>query len=115
MRKTISFVSVVCVFGLAAWIAPVAFAQSSGNFSYGNTGTTHCVLNNDGTGTITGGQISLSWPGWASNYSVYYATNLNAPVAWFLVTNQTQTVDGNIGVTLPVANDRVRFYRLKSN
>jgi galactan endo-1,6-beta-galactosidase len=65
--------------------------------------------------TITGGQISLSWPGWASNYSVYYATNLNAPVAWFLVTNQTQTVDGNIGVTLPVANDRVRFYRLKSN
>jgi|SRR2546426_2656729 len=37
--------------------AAMSFAQSSGNFSYGNTGTTHCVLNNDGTGTITGGQI----------------------------------------------------------
>ena len=40
---------------LGAVAAPGAFAQSSGNFSYGNTGTTHCVLNNDGTGTITGG------------------------------------------------------------
>ena len=38
-------------------LTSVAFAQSSGNFSYGNTGTTHCVLNNDGTGTITGGQL----------------------------------------------------------
>ena len=34
-----------------------AFGQSSGNFSYGNTGLTHCVLNNDGTGTITGGAM----------------------------------------------------------
>lgn len=38
-------------------VTSVAFGQSSGNFSYGNTGTTHCVLNNDGTGTITGGQL----------------------------------------------------------
>src|SRR6266516_881221 len=37
--------------------AAMSFAQSSGNFSYGNTGTTHCVLNNDGTGAITGGDI----------------------------------------------------------
>jgi galactan endo-1,6-beta-galactosidase len=65
--------------------------------------------------TISGGQLLLSWPGWASNYSVYYATNLNAPVTWFLLTNQTQTINGNIGVTLPVANDKARFYRLKSN
>ena len=36
--------------------AAMSFAQSSGNFSYGNTGTTHCVLNNNGTGTITGAQ-----------------------------------------------------------
>src|SRR2546427_6944317 len=36
--------------------AAMSFAQSSGNFSYGNTGTTHCVLNNDGTGTIQGAQ-----------------------------------------------------------
>src|ERR1051326_3698920 len=45
------------VLAITALIAPASFAQGSGNFSYGNTGTTHCVLNNDGTGTITGGQI----------------------------------------------------------
>ena len=65
--------------------------------------------------TMSGGELSLSWPSWASNYSVYYATNLNPPVAWFLLTNETQTSSGNIGVTLPVTNDKARFYRLKSN
>ena len=43
------------VLAITALIAPVSFAQSSGNFSYGNTGGTHCVLNNNGTGTIGGG------------------------------------------------------------
>ncbi|SRR5213594_89923 len=37
--------------------AAMGFAQSSGNFSYGNTGTTHCVLNNNGKGTISGGDL----------------------------------------------------------
>jgi len=32
----------------------IALAQSSGNFSYGNTGDTHCVVNSS-TGAITGG------------------------------------------------------------
>ena len=32
-----------------------AFAQSSGNFTYGNTGSTHCQLQSNGN--ITGGQI----------------------------------------------------------
>src|SRR6266571_864541 len=42
--------------------AAMSFAQSSGNFSYGNTGTTHCVLNN-GTGEITGGDICSAHSG----------------------------------------------------
>ena len=50
MKKTIG------VFLCIVLPAAMSFAQSSGNFSYGNTGTTHCVLNNDGTGTITGAQ-----------------------------------------------------------
>ena len=44
--------------------AAMSFAQSSGNFSYGNTGTTHCVLNN-GTGEITGGDICSAQSGTA--------------------------------------------------
>ncbi len=53
MRSLISVLAVTIL--IAAFGSGMAFAQSSGNFSYGNTGTTHCVLNNDGTGTITGG------------------------------------------------------------
>src|SRR5258708_40332277 len=49
------FVGFLAGAALLCAMAPGAFAQSSGNFSYGNTGTTHCVLNNDGTGTISGG------------------------------------------------------------
>src|SRR5437899_5309136 len=44
--------------------AAMSFAQSSGNFSYGNTGTTHCVMNN-GTGEITGGDICSAQSGTA--------------------------------------------------
>src|SRR5258708_36453520 len=49
------FVGFLAGAALLCAMAPGAFAQSSGNFSYGNTGSTHCVLNNDGTGTISGG------------------------------------------------------------
>lgn len=39
-------------------LASMAIAQSSGNFTYGsNGGTERCVLNNDNTGTISGGQL----------------------------------------------------------
>ena len=47
--KNIALVATACVLAGGA-----VYAQSSGNFSYGNTGTTHCVLNNNGTGSITG-------------------------------------------------------------
>ena len=59
-------------------------------------------------------QFLVSWPGWASNYAVYFATNLNSPVAWFPLTNQPQSTSGNIGVGLPVTSDLARFYRLRS-
>ena len=48
----IALVATACVLA-----GGTVYAQSSGNFSYGNTGTTHCVLNNNGTGAITGGQM----------------------------------------------------------
>ncbi len=54
MRRYVHVYVVVVMLLIAAGMV---FAQSSGNFSYGNTGTTHCVLNNDGTGTITGGAM----------------------------------------------------------
>lgn len=65
--------------------------------------------------TFSGGQLSLSWPGWASNYSVDYATNLNSPVTWFALTNQPQSSNGNLGVIVPTTNGMACFYRLRSN
>src|SRR5262250_110883 len=61
MKGLVGFLAGAALLGAVA--APVAFAQSSGNFSYGNTGTTHCVLNNDGTGAISGGQLCSSQAG----------------------------------------------------
>ncbi len=51
------------ILAVAVLLPALANAQSSGNFSYGNTGTTHCVLNNDGTGTISGGQTCAQQAG----------------------------------------------------
>src|SRR6266853_5397690 len=39
------------------FFAAGAFAQSSGNFTYGsNSNTSRCVMNNNNTGTISGGE-----------------------------------------------------------
>jgi galactan endo-1,6-beta-galactosidase len=67
------------------------------------------------TATLSGGQLSLSWPGWASNYSLYYATNLKPPVAWLALTNQPQSINGNLDVVVPATNGIAHFYRLKGN
>src|SRR5213593_3119200 len=55
MKRNFCFV-VLLTIALLLGVGTV-YAQSSGSFSYGYTGTTHCVLNNDGTGTINGGAI----------------------------------------------------------
>ncbi len=46
--------TIATVIAVLAFVTTMAFAQSSGNFSYGNTGSTHCVLNGN-NGAITGG------------------------------------------------------------
>ncbi len=51
MRKFASVFTMALL--ILAFGSGLAFAQSSGNFSYGNTGSTHCVLNSNGS--ITGG------------------------------------------------------------
>lgn len=62
--------TLVLAFAIVLVAATMAFAQSSGNFSYGNTGATHCVLNNDGTGTITGGATCSQTAGASCTTSV---------------------------------------------
>lgn len=67
------------------------------------------------TGTFARGQLLLSWPAWASNYSIYYATNLAHPVIWLLLTNQPVSVNGNQSIVFPTTNGAARFYRLKAD
>ena len=47
------------VVGMALLCTTIGFAQASGSFNYGS-GQTACVLNNNNTGTITGGQQCAS-------------------------------------------------------
>jgi len=54
MKKKLA--SIMAVVALGVLMTATAFAQSSGNFTYGsNSGTTRCQLNSNGN--ITGGQI----------------------------------------------------------
>jgi fibronectin type 3 domain-containing protein len=57
------------------------------------------------------GQISLSWPDWATNYSVYTTTNLGAPV-WQMVTNRPESTNGVLELSLPPSGNAQQFYRL---
>src|SRR5213594_2645633 len=54
MKRNFCFVMLLTI-ALLLGVGTV-YGQSSGSFSYGYTGTTHCVLNNDRTGTIQGAQ-----------------------------------------------------------
>ena len=58
------------------------------------------------------GGLTLSWPTWASRYTLYSNTNLAAPVVWSRATDATlATNDGNIVASFPATN-KTRFFRL---
>ncbi|MCX6922173.1 MAG: DUF362 domain-containing protein [Verrucomicrobia bacterium] len=61
----------------------------------------------------SGSQLSLSWPGWATNYTVYATTNLAFP-GWWPVTNAQQASNGLRYLNLPATNDGPWFFRLRS-
>jgi alpha-mannosidase len=59
------------------------------------------------------GNLTLSWPAYATNCHLYAATNLSPPVAWSVVTNSVISAGGSVSVTLPCAPGN-RFFQLKS-
>jgi len=58
--------------------------------------------------------LKFSWTGQSGQFSLYYTTNLIAPVQWLPVSNYTLQADGSVQV--PVSNTPVGavFYRLQS-
>ncbi len=65
------------------------------------------------TMTINAGSMALSWPGWATGWQLYSATNLMPPVVWWPVKNAVGSNDGAFSVTLPMGLEH-QFFRLAS-
>jgi putative alpha-1,2-mannosidase len=59
-------------------------------------------------------EITLSWPGWATNYTAFSATNLLAPIQWSPVTNPPQASNGLLYLALPATNGPEQYFRLQS-
>jgi len=66
-----------------------------------------------GVSLVPGGsQLILSWPGWATNFSLYMTTNLSHPATWLAVTNAVQSNNGVFNLSLPVTNSGHEFFQL---
>jgi len=60
-----------------------------------------------------GGGIELSWPAWASGYSIYRLSRFTPGAVWLRVTNSPVSLNGVQKVTLP-RSSATDFYRLGS-
>ncbi len=90
----------------------VAGTDACGAGSYSSVATVLLPLPNMGM-NFTASTLALSWPGWATDWGLYYATNLTPPVTWLLVTNAVSTNGGQFNLNLPV-DSTARFFRLSS-
>jgi hypothetical protein len=61
-----------------------------------------------------GSLLSLSWPAWAAEYTLWETTTLSPPAPWQLVTNAPQGSNDMLGLSLPVAKEGLRYFRLKA-
>jgi Concanavalin A-like lectin/glucanases superfamily/Glycosyl hydrolases family 2, sugar binding domain/Glycosyl hydrolases family 2/Glycosyl hydrolases family 2, TIM barrel domain len=57
--------------------------------------------------------LNISWPGWATDWELFFATNLNPPVIWFPVTNSVSSNNEQFNVTVPISAG-TRFFRLSA-
>ena len=53
---------------------------------------------------LSGGALMLTWPAWATNFSLYSTTNLAPPAVWSAVTNTVTNVGASFTVTLPIGS-----------
>ena len=60
------------------------------------------------------GLFTLSWPSWATNYTVRVATNLTPPIQWQGVTTPPRSSDGTMFLTFPTAEGEQQYFWLKT-
>jgi O-glycosyl hydrolase len=63
---------------------------------------------------VGGNQFALAWPDWAGGFTLRATTNLTPPVAWTPVTNTPVLTSNEWRVTLPIATNGQRFFRLQT-
>ena len=63
--------------------------------------------------SVSGNGMAISWPGWASDWMLYSATNLTPPVLWSPVTNAVGSSNGVFNVNQPISSGE-EFFRLSS-
>ena len=61
------------------------------------------------------GPLTLAWPGWATNCTLQFATNLAPPVTWSSVTNTPVPTNGQWVLPLFRATNAQQFYRLQTS
>jgi hypothetical protein len=66
-----------------------------------------------GIASPDGVNVDLSWPSWANDWSLYYATNLTPPVVWLPVTNTAVATNSQFTVALPIGSG-TEFFRLEA-
>jgi hypothetical protein len=59
------------------------------------------------------GSVTISWPGWASDWGLYATTNLASPSVWWPVTNTVGSSNGQFNVVMPI-NWKTCFFRLSA-
>jgi fibronectin type 3 domain-containing protein len=64
--------------------------------------------------TVGANALSLSWPAWANDWNLYFATNLNPPVSWYPKTNAIGSNNGQFSVSLPIQSMPC-FFRLMAH
>ncbi len=63
--------------------------------------------------SVSSNALAIGWPGWASDWRLFAATNLTPPVVWSPVTNVVGSNNGSFNVTLPIGPG-IQFFRLAS-
>jgi fibronectin-binding autotransporter adhesin len=61
---------------------------------------------------LTAPTLALSWPDWASAYSLHSTTNLSPPAIWLPVTNSPVLNSNKWSVALPLNSSGNEFFRL---
>jgi len=63
--------------------------------------------------SVSADQLSISWPSWANDWSLYAATNLMPPLSWTAIPDAVGSNNGVFSITLPIGSQN-RFFRLAS-